>query len=93
MTAGVGLPICSAVVAFGEGRYGDVIDLLHPIRWNVQLMGGSNAQRDAVARTLFEAAIRAGQSDLARAIAAERTDINPADPYTRRQLSRITAVA
>jgi tetratricopeptide (TPR) repeat protein len=93
MTARVGLPICSAIVAFGEGRYGDVIDLLQPIRRNVQLMGGSNAQRDAVARTLFEAAIRAGEWDLARALASERTDINPADPYTRRQLSRITAVA
>lgn len=93
MTTRVGLPICSAIVAFGEGRYGDVVDLLHPIRRNVHRMGGSNAQRDAVARTLFEAAIRAGQSDLARAIASERTDTNPADPYTRRQLSRITAVA
>jgi tetratricopeptide (TPR) repeat protein len=93
MTAGVGVPICSAIVAFGEGRYGEVIDLLHPIRKNIQLMGGSNAQRDAVARTLFEAAIRSGERDLARAVAAERSDINPADPYTRRQLSRITAVA
>jgi hypothetical protein len=93
MTARVGLPICSALVAFGEGRYGDVVDLLHPIRRNVHLMGGSNAQRDAVARTLLEAAIRTGESDLARAIASERTDTNPADPYTRRQLSRITAVA
>ena len=93
MTTQVGLPICSAIVAFGERRYRDVVDLLHPIRRNVHLMGGSNAQRDAVARTLFEAAIRAGEGDLARAIAAERTDINSADPYTRRQLSRITAVA
>ena len=93
MTAQVGLPICSALVAFGEGRYGDVIDLLHPIRRDVHAMGGSNAQRDAVGRTLFEAAIRAGEGDLARAIASERTDTNPADPHTRRQLSRITAVA
>ena len=93
MTAMVGLPICSAIVAFGEGRYGDVVNLLHPIRRKVHLMGGSNAQRDAVARTLFEAAIRAGEFDLARGIAAERSDVNPADPYTRRQLSRITAVA
>jgi hypothetical protein len=93
MTAGVGLPICSALLAFGEGRYGDVIDLLHPIRRTVHLMGGSNAQRDAVARTLFEAAIRAGEWDLARALAAERADTNSADPYTRRQMSRITAVA
>lgn len=93
MTAEVGLPICSALVAFGEGRYGDAVGLLHPIRRKLHVMGGSNAQRDAVARTLFEAAIRAGEWDLARAIASERTDINPADLYTRRQLARITAVA
>ena len=58
MTADVGLPVCSAMVAFGEERYGDVVELLFPIRKIVQRFGGSHAQRDAVARTMLEAAIR-----------------------------------
>ena len=92
MTAAVGLPICAAVVAFGEGRYHHVIDLLYPIRSDIHRMGGSNAQRDAVARTLFEASIRAGEADLARKLASERFSINPADSYTRRQQSRIAVI-
>ncbi len=91
MTAEVGLPVCSAILAFGEGRYGEVVDLLHPIRKIVYRFGGSHAQRDAVARTLFEAAIRAGDTDLAQALASERLAVKEANPYTWRQLARIRA--
>jgi hypothetical protein len=38
----------------------------------VHEFGGSHAQRDAVERTLLEAAIRAGQADLASALVSER---------------------
>lgn len=89
MTAEVGLPVCSAIVAFGEGRYGDVVELLYPIRNTVHRFGGSHAQRDAVARTLFEAAIRAGEADLAFALASERLAVKEDSPYNRRQLVRI----
>jgi hypothetical protein len=89
MTAEVGLPVCSAIVAFGEGRYADVVELLHPIRNIVHRFGGSHAQRDAIARTLFEAAIRAGEADLAFALASERLAVKEASPYTWRQLARI----
>jgi hypothetical protein len=89
MTAEVGLPVCSAILAFGEGRYGDVVDLLHPIRKVVHRFGGSHAQRDVVARTLFEAAIRAGDTALAQALASERLAVKEASPYTWRQLARI----
>ena len=89
MTAEVGLPVCSAIVAFGEGRYGDVVDLLHPIRKIVHRFGGSHAQRDVVARTLFEAAIRAGDTALAQALASERLAVKETSPYTWRQLARI----
>ena len=93
MTAEVGLPVCAAIVAFGEERYGDVVDLLHPIRKIVHRFGGSHAQRDAVARTLFEAAIRAGDTDLALALASERLAVKEDSPYNRRQLIRIRSRA
>ena len=42
MTAEIGLPACRAVVAFGEGRDGDVIAELLPIRRVLQHFGGSH---------------------------------------------------
>ncbi len=91
MTIEVGLPVCEALLAFGEGRYADTVAALHPIRRNVHRFGGSNAQRDSVARTLLEAAIRSGNRSLADALISERLALKDASPYNRRQLARITA--
>jgi len=89
MTTEVGLPVCAAVLAFGEARYDDVVSLLHPIRKIVQRFGGSHAQRDAVARTLLEAAIRGGHTSLARALVSERLAVRESSRYARRQLERL----
>lgn len=89
MTAEVGLPVCAAVVAFGQERYGEVIERLYPIRRTIQRFGGSHAQRDAVARTLLEAAIRNNDKALASALVSERLSVNERSPYNRLQLSRI----
>ena len=89
MTSEVGLPVAAAVLAFGEERYDDVVDLLNPIRKVVHHFGGSHAQRDAVARTMLEAAIRGGNLPLARALLSERLAVRPTSGYARRQLDRI----
>ena len=91
MTIEVGLPVCEAILAFGEGRYADTVSALHAIRRIVHRFGGSNAQRDAVARTLLEAAIRSGDRPLADALISERLVVKDASPYNRRQLARIQA--
>ena len=88
MTAGVGLPVCEAILAFAEARYDDTVQRLHSIRRLVHRFGGSNAQRDVVARTLLEAAIRGGDRTLAHALASERLAIKESSPYNRRQLDR-----
>ena len=72
-----------------EGRYTDTVRLLHPIRKILHRFGGSNAQRDAVARTLLEAAIRSGESALAVALVSERIALKESIPYNRRQRDRI----
>lgn len=72
MTSAVGLPVCRSLLAFGSGQYERVLTELMPIRTRVHEFGGSHAQRDAVERTLLEAAIRAGQDGLARALVSER---------------------
>jgi tetratricopeptide (TPR) repeat protein len=80
-TREVGLPVCRAVVSFGTGRYGEVIELLMPIRRRINLFGGSHAQRDAVQRTLLEAALRAQRTDVARLLLSERISLRPTSPY------------
>jgi tetratricopeptide (TPR) repeat protein len=92
MSRDVGLPIARALEAFGRGAWDTAIDLLLPVRPIAQHFGGSNAQRDAIALTLLEAALRAGRGMLARALATERTGAKPASPLawglTARALDR-----
>jgi hypothetical protein len=91
MTAEVGLPATRAVVRFAQGRYGDVVDELLPIRRTLQLFGGSHAQRDVLQRTLLEAAIRDGQLDLARSLTAERLSARGTSTYAWQQRARVLA--
>lgn len=81
MTRDVGLPLARAVAAFAAGRYGDTIALLQPIRTIANRFGGSHAQRDLIHLTLVEAALRARNSRLARALIAERTQLKPSSPF------------
>lgn len=81
MTELVGLPVCRSMVCFGRGEYDDVIAGLLPIRTRVHRFGGSHAQRDAVERTLLEAAIRAGRFDLAAALVSERLSVRECNTY------------
>jgi tetratricopeptide (TPR) repeat protein len=88
MSRDVGLPVAEALVAFGRGDYGRVIESLLPVRHVAQRFGGSNAQRDILHLTLLEAALREGRGDLARALAAERTALKPTSPIARTLMRR-----
>jgi tetratricopeptide (TPR) repeat protein len=68
----VAVPIVEGFRAFHRGRYGQAVELLLPVRFGLWQIGGSHAQRDVVDWTLTEAAIRAGQRDVALALAHER---------------------
>jgi hypothetical protein len=89
MTADVGLPASRAVVNFTKGRYRDTVDELAPRRRHFQRFGGSHAQRDALARTLLEAALRDGQLDLARALLSERISVRETSVYGWTQQARL----
>jgi hypothetical protein len=82
MTSRVGLPVCRSIVAFGDGDYVQVLDELWPVRTRLHEFGGSHAQRDAVERTLLEAALRAKRSDVARALVHERLGVRERSTYT-----------
>ncbi len=82
MTSRVGLPVCRGLVAFGEGDYEQVLDELWRVRARLHEFGGSHAQRDAIERTLLEAAIRAPRLDVARALVNERLGVRELSTYT-----------
>lgn len=89
MTAEIGLSSCRAAVRFEQGRYDAVIDELLPIRRVLQHFGGSHAQRDALQRTLLESALRAGRTDLARALISERLSVRETSVYGWTQQARL----
>jgi len=93
MTSSVGLPVGRSLLHFGRGRYQQVLDELLPIRTRVHEFGGSHAQRDAVERTLLEAAIRAGRTDLALALVSERLSVREGNTYAWSKRAHLLAAA
>jgi len=73
----IGSPATLAIRAFGEGRFGDCVELLRPVRNRAARFGGSHAQRDLLDQTLIEAARRDGQLALVDALEAERGYAKP----------------
>ncbi len=73
----IALPLAEAVAAYTGRDFGRAVDLLLPIRYRMQPLGGSWAQRDVFARLLIDSAIRAGRYRLARALLAERLALRP----------------
>ncbi|RTM10760.1 MAG: tetratricopeptide repeat protein [Hyphomicrobiales bacterium] len=81
-TRDVGHPLARAIKAFGEARYDEAVRLIRPIRSIAHRFGGSHAQRDVIDLTLIEAALRAGDATLARALTAERQLARPDSPLS-----------
>jgi hypothetical protein len=91
MTAEIGLPACEGIVSFAQGRYPETIDALFPIRRVFNHFGGSHAQRDALVRTMTEAALRTGELDLARSLIDERLSLRDTSVYGWGQRARLEA--
>ena len=73
--------VCRSLVHFGRGEYGSVDRRPDADPDPLARFGGSHAQRDAVERTLLEAAIRAGRLDLAAALVSERLSVRECNTY------------
>jgi tetratricopeptide (TPR) repeat protein len=89
----VGIPVVEGLAAFHRGVYAEAVELLMPVRFDLWQIGGSHAQRDVVDWTLTEAAVRAGQRDVALALAHERLATRPRSAPNRRSLRRAEAIA
>jgi len=82
----VGIPVVGGLAAFHRGAYAEAVELLLPVRVDLWQIGGSHAQRDVVDWTLVEAAVRAGQRDVAVSLAHERLAGRPRSVPNRRFL-------
>ena len=89
----VGIPIVKGLAAFHRGAWAEAVELLLPVRFDLWQIGGSHAQRDVVNWTLTEAAIRAGQRDVALSLAHERLAARPRSAPNRRFLNHAEAIA
>jgi tetratricopeptide (TPR) repeat protein len=89
----VGIPVVEGLAAFHRGAWAEAVELLLPVRFDLWQIGGSHAQRDVVDWTLTEAALRAGQRDVARSLAYERLAARPCSAPNRRFLHRAEAIA
>ncbi|AUA55410.1 Uncharacterised protein [Achromobacter spanius] len=92
MTRAVGLPVAHALVAFARQDYALAADLLRDVRLIAHRFGGSHAQRDVLALTLVEAALRDGARSLAKVLTAERMALKPASEGNRKLASRAAAL-
>ena len=87
----VGQPLCAGMLAFGHGDWERAIEYLEPIRYEVDYIGGSRAQRDVFHHALITAAIKAGQMKLARALLSERSADRPTCIWNWRNYARVLA--
>jgi tetratricopeptide (TPR) repeat protein len=89
MTREVALPLAQGIAAFARARYSAAIDLIEPVRDIAQRFGGSHAQRDVLALTLIEAALRDHQRARANHYLAERLVHKPNSAWARRLANRL----
>jgi tetratricopeptide (TPR) repeat protein len=82
----VGIPIVESLAAFHRGAWAESLERLLPVRVDLWQIGGSYAHRDVVDWTLTEAAVRAGQREIALSLAYERLAVRPRSAPNRRFL-------
>ena len=87
------LPLIGGFTAFMNGDHDAAVEALLPARTIANSFGGSHAQRDIIDWTLAEAAVRAGRTPLASALANERLAHKPRSPAARLLLARSRAPA
>ena len=86
----IGVHASQAIIAFAREQYDEVISLLRPLRSVANRFGGSHAQRDILSLTLFEAAVRGGDLNYARALLNERHAHKPNSPLGNRLHNKLT---
>jgi len=87
-----GQRIVTAVAKFKKGDYESTVQLLLPVRNDVDSIGGSHAQRDIVHQLLIQACLRSGEpqhSRLAHYLLNQRLAERPTSHLTKRLIERL----
>jgi len=89
LAATLTVPIGEALLAYGEGQYGQAGDKFAALVGAMAPIGGSHAQQDIFSLILIDAVIRAGRKDQAQALLDERVRHRPADFGTRKLMEAL----
>ncbi|MCE9657279.1 MAG: tetratricopeptide repeat protein [Burkholderiales bacterium] len=81
----VAAPACEALQAFARGRYAECTQRLLPVLAYGRHLGGSHAQRDLLRLTAIEAARRAGDDAIVRALSEQRAVQKAGRPHAARR--------
>lgn len=95
LASGVGLPMCQALMEYDEGNYARVVELLQPLRYRFNDIGGSDAQRDVFNLVLLHAAIKSQDKHhqkYARSLLVERNALRPNSLLTDRMMEKFSAL-
>lgn len=85
----VSAPLLDALAAYRDGRFSATVENLRAVRPIAHRFGGSHAQRDLIDLTLIDAALRADEVGLARALINERSMLKPHSAINRRLIARL----
>jgi len=79
----IALPLARAAVAHRRGDFRGAVEALLPHRGQLFRLGGSRAQRDLFEQLLIDAAVKAGNGRLARALLSERRMLRPNNAWNQ----------
>jgi hypothetical protein len=85
-------PFCEALLAFARRDFSACVSWLTRVRHLAHRCGGSLAQCDLIHLTFTEAALRARNDRLARALVAERAALKPTSPLNRLLQRRLQTI-
>jgi len=84
-----GLAIAEAISEAGRGEYAPAARRMMDVRYHLDDIGGSMAQRDLFELIMQDAAIRGGEGDLARALLTDRIARKPNARWANDQLAAL----
>ena len=85
----VGLAIAAGLQHAREGRFADAVTAIEPVRYKLNLVGGSAAQRDVFVMIMLDAAKASSDALVARALFAERLGEKVHSSWTWKNYSAI----
>jgi tetratricopeptide (TPR) repeat protein len=89
VTRKINIPLCEALLAYGERDYGDAADGLYTMRDDLYPMGASYAQHDIFRQITIDAVMRAGQAARARKLLEQRVAARPGSDWARKRLEQL----